>query len=113
MTKTKKTTEETPLPFDDEDFKEKWREWIVYRRQEKRLGKYTPAGEKRVLSYVRKISENNPKLAVAIIDQSMNMQWQGLFKIKDYATYLEITGTNTATSKQGNSQLRTEAAKNF
>lgn len=71
------------LPFKSEEFKQKWAEWLMYRREELGLKAYKERGEKRVLKYLVGISLNDEIIAIQIIDQSMVQQYQGLFPLKN------------------------------
>ena len=69
------------LPFSDEKFISKWQEWLQYRK-ERRLAAYTPTGLKATFTRLKRISQDQPSVAVQIIHQSLEMGWQGLFEIK-------------------------------
>lgn len=69
------------LPFNDENFIQKWQEWLQYRK-ERRLAAYTPTGLKATFTRLKTISQDNAQVAMQIIDQSLAMGWQGLFEIK-------------------------------
>lgn len=78
----KKITVEPPLPFSDKAFSEKWDEWLQYRK-ERRLAAYVPTGLKHTFSKLVNISQNDPLIAIQIIDQSIENSWQGLFALKN------------------------------
>lgn len=69
------------LPFSDENFISKWQEWLQYRK-ERRLAAYTPTGLKATFTRLKRISIDDPKIAMQIIDQSLENGWQGLFELK-------------------------------
>lgn len=68
-------------PFKSKEFNEIWDIWIDERKQQKRK-KYTERGEKATLHNLQKISNNNEKQAIKIIQQSITQGWAGLFAIK-------------------------------
>ena len=78
------------LPF-AEKFAATWAEWLEYRKQ-KRLPKYVDVGLKRTFSMIVKLSNGNEDIAVAMIEQSMAENWQGIFQLKNNNN---ATTTNT------------------
>jgi DNA-binding Lrp family transcriptional regulator len=68
-------------PFKSKEFNEMWAIWIDERKQQKRK-KYTPRGEQATLHNLQKISNNNEKQAIKIIQQSITQGWAGLFALK-------------------------------
>lgn len=103
------------LPFNDETFIEKWAEWLQY-RSERRIAKYTPTGLKRTFSKLLEDSNANMITAVAIIDQSLALSYQGLFPLKNAinGTYQQNNTANSGTpTKLGTSAARIEAAKKW
>lgn len=73
---------EIPLPFPESpEFASKWNEWIEFRRQ-RRLPKYVPIGLKGTFTKLKRISSNDAETAIAIIQQSMDDNYQGLFQLK-------------------------------
>lgn len=92
----KKSSNQQNLFNDDvklfgEKFKASWDEWIEYRK-ERRLAKYTNIGLSKTMSHIQKISENNEETAIAIIEQSIANNWQGLFPLKNL-----LNGNSTST----------------
>ena len=77
----KHISEEVVLPFESDDFKNIWEIWLDERKQQKRK-KYTARGEQAALHNLQKISNNNEKQAIKIIQQSITQGWQGLFALK-------------------------------
>lgn len=67
------------LPFKSEEFKNKWKEWNSY-RSKINLGKYKML-EKHFKALVE-LSGNDEKTAIAIYEQSMANNYQGIFKLK-------------------------------
>lgn len=69
------------LPWNDDQFIEKWSEWLQF-RSERRLARYVPTGLKRTFSMLIRDSNNNVQTAIAMIDQSLEKGWQGIFPLK-------------------------------
>lgn len=87
--------EECLLPFPDIEFYNKWQEWLTYRKQ-RRLPAYVAIGLNRTFDKLKKDSGNDVKIAMAIIDQSIALSYQGLFPLKNqynYGSSQKITGT--------------------
>jgi len=76
-------------PFKSKEFDEIWDIWIDERKQQKRK-KYTERGEQATLHNLQKISNNNEKQAIKIIQQSITQGWQGLFALKGGANRNEL-----------------------
>lgn len=75
-------TNEIPLPFPESpEFASKWDEWIIYRKQ-RRLPQYVPIGLKGTFTKLKRISGDDVQTAIAIIQQSMDDNYQGLFPLK-------------------------------
>ena len=68
-------------PFNSKEFLDMWAIWLDERKQQKRK-KYTARGEQATLHNLQKISNNNEKQAIKIIQQSITQGWQGLFALK-------------------------------
>jgi hypothetical protein len=81
MKKQNPKDNEVQLPFEDDEFKSEWQVWLQY-RSERRLPAYKPTGLKRTFSLLKNLSGDNPKTAVAIINQSIANNWQGLFMLR-------------------------------
>lgn len=93
MTKRNSKENGVQLPFDHDGFIEKWQEWLQYRK-ERRLAAYTPTGLKATFTRLKRISQDDPAVAMQIIDQSLETGWQGLFELKQQfngATYQGFT----------------------
>lgn len=81
------------LPFNDDNFISKWQEWLQYRK-ERKLAAYAPTGLKATFTRLKRISLNRSEIAIKIIDQSLEMGWQGLFELKpasNGATHQTVT----------------------
>lgn len=89
-------------PFKSKEFDEIWEIWIDERKQQKRK-KYTPRGEQATLHNLQKISNNDEKTAIKIIQQSITQGWQGLFALKTGAKRNQLNAEqalNWASGKQ-------------
>jgi hypothetical protein len=85
------------LPFKTEQFESAWNEWLEYRK-ERRLPKYVPKGLQKTFAGLIRISENNESVAIAILNQSMELNYQGLFPLKNVTN-----GNQNGSFKQNNS----------
>lgn len=71
------TAEPLVLPFDSVDFSTVWGEWMQYRTESKK--KLTISTAKKQLALLGARPE---KIAIAMINQSIQNGWQGIFEIK-------------------------------
>ena len=78
--------EECLLPFPDVEFYNKWQEWLLYRKQ-RRIAAYVAIGLNRTFDKLKTESGNDVKVAIAMIDQSIANNWQGLFPLRNTNTY--------------------------
>lgn len=85
-------------------FAQKWAEWLEYRK-ERRLPKYRPMGLKMALKRIVSESGNIESLAIDMLQYSMEMNYQGIFKRK-YATHQRTT---ESTNRVGTSEARIQA----
>lgn len=65
------------LPFGSVDFLNAWNDWLEYKKQKKQ--KLTP---KTIEKQLRKLGAKSEVVAIAIINQSIEQGWQGLFELK-------------------------------
>lgn len=104
---SKKTTQtdlfNNLLPFGPL-FAQKWAEWLEYRK-ERKLPKYRPIGLKMALNRIVRESGQNELCAIDMIQFSMEMNYQGIFKRKQYAPHQR---TNESTNRVGTSDARIE-----
>lgn len=100
------------LPFNDENFIQKWQEWLQYRK-ERRLASYVPTGLKKTFTKLLNDSQNDVNLAIQIIDQAMSCNWQGLFPLKTLPNATNFTNPANGNQAGGISNTRIQAAKNF
>lgn len=80
------------IPFNDETFLQKWQEWLDYRK-ERRLPQYVARGLKATFTKLVNDSNNNSSIAIAIIEQSIALNYSGLFPLKN-----QFNGHNPAQS---------------
>tara|TARA_R110000822_G_scaffold3661_1_gene15792 strand:- start:131 stop:775 length:645 start_codon:yes stop_codon:yes gene_type:complete len=78
-------SKEVIFPFQNKEFIEAWKVWVL-ERKEKRLKSYTQRGEQSALHNLQKISGDNYKTAIQIINNSITHGWQGLFALKEQKT---------------------------
>ena len=76
---------EVVYPFNKIEFIEAWKIWIQ-ERKEKQLRNYTQRGEQSALHNLQKISGDDYKKAIQIINNSITHGWQGLFPLKEQKT---------------------------
>ena len=76
-------------PFNSPEFNQIWDIWLDERKQQKRK-KYTARGEQATLHNLQKLSNNNEKTAIKIIQQSIAQGWQGLFTLKGEKTRQQL-----------------------
>ena len=76
---------EVVYPFNKIEFIEAWKIWIQ-ERKEKQLRNYTQRGEQSALHNLQKISNDDYKTAIQIINNSITHGWQGLFALKEPKT---------------------------
>lgn len=85
-------------------FAQKWAEWLKY-RTERKLPKYRPMGLKMALKRILRESGENEVEAVDMLNFSMEMNYQGIFKRKN-ATYQRTT---ESPNRVGTSDARIQA----
>jgi len=79
---TKNTSKkEVVLPFTEIEFSEMWKAWLQERR-DRRYKSYTDNGEQAALHNLKKMSNDDYRTAIAIVQQSIAQGWQGLFELK-------------------------------
>jgi hypothetical protein len=72
---------EIQLPFNTQEFRMAWLEWLEYRK-ERKLPKYVSIGLKKTFAALVRDSNNDEMTAMKIIEQSISNNWQGLFPLK-------------------------------
>jgi len=79
---TNNTSEkEVVYPFTEIEFLETWKAWLQERR-DRRYKSYTDNGEQAALHNLKKMANDDYRIAIAIIQQSIAQGWQGLFELK-------------------------------
>lgn len=68
----------------DTRFMKPWLEWLDYKKS-KRQG-YKPASLPKVWKQLIELSNNDPRIAQMVVDQSIAAGWQGLFPLKNNTT---------------------------
>lgn len=104
-----KKNEPEKLPFDSPEFEAAWNEWIEYRR-ERRLPSYKPIGQKKTFAGLLRDSENDEATAIAMINQAMEKNWQGIYPL------IVKNGTNqqsTQPAKPGRSEINDRARSEY
>lgn len=115
MTKRNSKENGVQIPFSEQEFIDKWQEWLQYRK-ERRIANYVPTGLKTTFSKLVKDSNNDFRTAILIIDQSLGNGWQGLFPLKETPNGAPNIPSTTNSSKQnggGTSTNRIEALKKW
>lgn len=69
------------LPFAGTDFAKAWAEWKVYKKKEHGFKFKSVISERKALHRLRIDSGHNEKLAIAIINRSIEHGWSGLFPL--------------------------------
>jgi len=80
--------------FNDEDFQIVWAEYMTIRIRKKASN--TARAIKGAITNLNKLCNGSKRKAIAIVDQSVNSGWTGLFEPKDYVVKVsEKKPTNT------------------
>ncbi len=80
--------------FNDADFQTVWTEYMSIRVRKKASN--TDRAIKGAITNLNKLSNGSKRKAIAIVDQSVNSGWTGLFEPKDYVVKVsEKKPTNT------------------
>jgi len=72
---------EVVFPFTENEFLEVWKAWLQERR-DRRYKSYTDNGEQAALHNLKKMANDDYRIAIAIVQQSIAQGWQGLFELK-------------------------------
>lgn len=91
MNRFKRKDNGVQLPWMEQEFLDKWQDWLQYRK-ERRLANYVPTGLKMTFTKLIKDSGNDYKVAIQMINQSLEKGWQGLFPVKQEANGKKNTG---------------------
>ena len=68
-------------PFETEEFLQAWELWTAYRKESKKPIKGKIAKQAQ-LRKVGRLADGNEEAAIAVIMQSIENNWQGLFQLK-------------------------------
>ncbi len=69
--------------FENENFKSKWNDWIVYKKQQFKFVYKNESSINAALRKLENLSNGDSELAIEIIEQSLAGGWKGFFKIKN------------------------------
>lgn len=78
----KKEVPQFDLSFIEPDFSDAMLEWLTYKCESKDYYK-TQRGVEICYKNLKKLSGNNPNIAIEIVEQSIGNNWKGLFPIKN------------------------------
>ena len=110
--KPEKVPDELVFPFLSDEFKESWVGWKDYRKNEFKKSYKSVQTENAALKHVFKLSKEDEKTAIEIIEQSIANQWQGIFELKkskqDGSKFNDGSG-----QKLGTSEARTKGLESF
>ena len=123
MKLTEVKQKKTPLPkvkeskesalvyaFDTESFKQSWNLWLNYRKEIKKSIKGITSMQGQ-MNKIAKLSEGNEELAKAIIMQSIENNWTGLFNLKTENNEQRNTINNQSKSDANRSAVERLTAK--
>lgn len=80
--------------FNDKDFNAVWKDYMSVRTRKRASN--SDRAIKQAITNLIKLSKGNKRKAIAIVDQSVNSGWTGLFEPKDYIVPVEEKkATNT------------------
>lgn len=102
-TKKKPPTPLIPEKLNTLEFRNIWDEWKQHRKETKHELK--PTTEKRQL---KKLAENSESVAIAIIAQSLENGWQGLFEVKNNGKQQQATNPRDFDNQKSNIGERVE-----
>jgi hypothetical protein len=81
-------------PFDSIEFQETWNLWLKYRKEIKKTIKGKISKQAQLMKLGR-LANGNEEAAIAVIMQSIENNWQGLFAVKN-----KSNGTTTRTTEK-------------
>lgn len=73
---------EIEYPWNTPEFIEKWKEWKQYKAGQHK-DYYKPIGEKKALTRLKELSNDNVDTALELIDNAMGLTWKGIFLPKN------------------------------
>lgn len=68
-------------PFSSDEFYDAWLDWLDYKKEAHKFTYKTNKSEQLALKRLKRLSDNNEKIAIAIIEQSIENNWKGLFAL--------------------------------
>ncbi len=69
------------LPWTEPEFEEAWKLWKTFKKQQFRFT-YKPISEEAALTKLKKLSGGDMQIAIAILQQSIDNGYMGLFHLK-------------------------------
>lgn len=73
--------EENKEEIENHPLKESLEKWLAYKKERKE--KYTPSGLTACIKKLERLSNNNPDIAMQIVEESMANNYAGLFELKE------------------------------
>lgn len=70
------------LTFVEAEYKEIWDEWMSYKEQIRNPYK-TQLGVEKAYKHLKNMSNNNPDIARAYVDYSIEREWKGIYPCED------------------------------
>lgn len=94
------------LSYVDKEFEDIWMEWLEYKDEIKKQYK-TQKGASRQYTTLVNLSDNNPVLAYAIVQRSIEHSWDGVFELNDKQKelYLSDNSPYAKTPKNAKSNI--------
>ena len=71
----------------DSNIKEAIDKWVAYKKERKQS--YTKTGLSQCIEKLKKLSKNNPSVAMQIVNESISNNWSGLFPLENTQTKSE------------------------
>ena len=105
----KEAESELVYPFLSNDFKKIWQVWNDYRTQ-RNISYKNLISEQAALKQLAQLAAGSEAAAIAIVEQSLANQWQGLFELKTVNHHAANSGT---TKNTGNARLNSERIDEF
>ena len=97
--KVKESKTEFPPEIDKPDFHKVWKEWIQFRSEiKKKLAPSTIKGQ------LKKLSKLPVETAIAMLEQSIQNGWQGIFPLKESQTGSKTFAEKEFEAKENNKQ---------
>lgn len=78
------------FPFDTETFKVQWQLWKTFKQKEFKFNYKSEISEQAALKKLSELSKLDEKTAIAIIHQSIENSWKGLFELKQSSNGKQI-----------------------